>query len=196
MIRTLIADNHPLTRIGVHHLLAGTPGIDVVAEAEDAERACVLARQHRPDVVVLDADLRGQCHVTLVRALHALDARVVVHVGDAVRGLAPTENTDYVSKRKAKPDLPEAIRAVAAGHTPPPGSMPRLSEHEHDVLLALARGLDNAEIGAALKAPERAIADSLTHLNSRIGVETDHEAVVWATRHGFGEQTGWAMMQI
>ena len=52
-IRVLIADDHEITRIGVRRLLSVAPDIEIVAEATNGQEAIDLARQNKPDVVLL-----------------------------------------------------------------------------------------------------------------------------------------------
>ncbi len=54
MIRILIADDHSVVRQGLRMFLGLDPELVVVAEAEDGAEAVALARQHRPDIVLMD----------------------------------------------------------------------------------------------------------------------------------------------
>jgi len=56
-IRVLIADDHPRSRRGLRALLATWPGVKVVGEAADGQEAVQLVEMHRPDVVLMDANM-------------------------------------------------------------------------------------------------------------------------------------------
>ena len=59
MIRLLVVDDHELVRVGLRHILAGYPSIDIAGEATDGETAIRLNRELKPDVVLLDISLPG-----------------------------------------------------------------------------------------------------------------------------------------
>ena len=59
MIRLLVVDDHELVRIGLRHILAGYPAIDIAGEAVDGESAIRLNREIKPDVALLDIGLPG-----------------------------------------------------------------------------------------------------------------------------------------
>ncbi|MFD3733573.1 response regulator [Streptomyces sp. NPDC058632] len=57
VLRVLVADDNPVVRAGLTALLSGREGIKVVAEAEDGREACEAARDHHPDVILLDVQM-------------------------------------------------------------------------------------------------------------------------------------------
>src|SRR5260370_16377274 len=57
-MRVLLADDHTLMRAGMRVLLDDMAGYEVVAEAGDGDEALELLRQHRPDVVLMDIDMK------------------------------------------------------------------------------------------------------------------------------------------
>ena len=74
LIRIVIADDHPIFRHGLRRLLEFEPGMKVVAEASDASQAVELARQHVPDVLLLDLLMpNGGGLVTLRELVRELD---------------------------------------------------------------------------------------------------------------------------
>jgi Response regulator containing a CheY-like receiver domain and an HTH DNA-binding domain len=72
-VRVLIVDDHTLVRAGLSRLLQTFDGVDVVAEAANADQAIDLAELHRPDLVLLDLSLPGR---TGLEALSDILARV------------------------------------------------------------------------------------------------------------------------
>ncbi|MEU3946291.1 response regulator [Streptomyces sp. NPDC029526] len=58
-LRVVVADDNPVVRAGLTALLSGRDDITVVAEAADGHEACEAAREHRPDVVLLDVRMPG-----------------------------------------------------------------------------------------------------------------------------------------
>ncbi|NLF39897.1 response regulator transcription factor, partial [bacterium] len=91
-IRVLIADDHKMVRDGLHALLARQPGIDVVGEADGGASAVSMARNLRPDVVIMDVAMPG---------ISGIDAtREITHdlIGVKVIALSMHNNASFVSK--------------------------------------------------------------------------------------------------
>ena len=122
-IRILIADDHVIVREGLRALLEKEADLEVVAEAGTGEAAVQLAREHLPDVVVMDISMPG---------MNGIDAtRLIVGAGCGVRVLALSMESDrrfvvevlkagadgYLLKNSSFADLATAIRTVAAGET-------------------------------------------------------------------------------
>ncbi len=121
MIRVLIADDQPLVRRGLALILGPSPSISVVAEAENGEQALVLAREHRPDVVVMDIRMPvldgvaaterlardlPECRV-LALSTFDMDEYVVAALRAGAYGFLPKDSSPE--------DLVAAIRTVRAG---------------------------------------------------------------------------------
>jgi DNA-binding NarL/FixJ family response regulator len=132
VIRILIADDHPLLRIGVRDLLSGEPDFEIVGEAASGREAVELAEMLRPDVVIMDLTmpLVGGATVTrsfatgleAIAAIKALSGRapasVVLSVhGDAsiVRSALRLGASGYVLKESVSTDLVLAIKAAGTG---------------------------------------------------------------------------------
>jgi DNA-binding NarL/FixJ family response regulator len=99
-IRVLVADDHPPTRAGVRLALERGGGFEVCAEAPDAEGAIVAAREHRPDVCLLDINMPGDG----IKA-----AEVIAHeLPDTAVVMLTVSRTDS--------DLFDALRAGASGY--------------------------------------------------------------------------------
>lgn len=120
-IRVLIADDQPLVRRGLSLILGPAPAITVVAEAENGERALALAREYRPDVVVMDIRMPvldgvaaterlahdlPECRV-LALSTFDMDEYVVAAVRAGAYGFLPKDSSPE--------ELVAAIRTVRAG---------------------------------------------------------------------------------
>ena len=180
MIRVLIADDQALLRGSFHVLLDSAPGMTVVGEASDGAMAVELARQLTPDIVLMDLRMPAMDGIEATRRICAEPAlagvRVLVltmfdmdeYVYPALRAGA----SGFLLKDTSPPDLIAAIRIVAAGESilapavtrrliaefasrpgPPRPRRPDLAGitgREREVLLLIASGLANAEIGQRL----------------------------------------------
>ena len=201
MIRVVIAEDEPLLRSGLRALAERDGDIAVVAEAGDGGAAVARARELRPDVVLMDIRMPGVDGVTatgLILGDEALSGvRVLVLTTfaeeETVLDAIAADAAGYLLKDVGPDDLRQAVRQVAAGEpvlSPsvtatvmrrltrrrrgPAEAAARidgLAPREREVLVAVGRGLTNAEIGAELYiSPETArtyVSRLLTKLDAR-----------------------------
>ena len=123
MIRVVVADDQALVRAGFRVLVESAPDLEVVGEAGDGVEAVELARQHLPDVVLMDIRMPRMDGLEATRRIVALDraegVRVLVlttfdldeYVYQALRAGA----SGFLLKDTPPADLLAAIRVVAAG---------------------------------------------------------------------------------
>jgi DNA-binding NarL/FixJ family response regulator len=202
-LAVLIADDHPVVREGLRGMLAAEPAIQVVAEAASGDEAVVMAKRHRPDVVLMDLRMPGgdgvQATAGIVAALPG--TRVVVLTtyetdADIVRAVEAGA-TGYLLKDTPRQDLIAAIRAAARGETvlgPTVAgrlvshlrrpAVEALSDRETEILRLVARGQTNADIGRALFISEATVKTHLLRAFGKLGVSDRTAAVTRAIELG------------
>jgi DNA-binding NarL/FixJ family response regulator len=209
-VRVLVADDHPVVRAGLRALLSAEPGLAVVAEAGSGEETVLMARQHQPDVVLMDLRMPGAGGLAAIRQLSADQpgVRVVVLTTyDSDADILPAVEAGaagYLLKDTPRDTLVGAIFAAARGETvlapsvagrlvnrlraaPPeaPAARETLSARETEVLILAGRGLTNAQIGRELFVSEATVKTHLLRAYAKLGVSGRTAAVTRAMELGF-----------
>jgi DNA-binding NarL/FixJ family response regulator len=213
MIKVLVADDQALVRGGLMAMLGAQDDIEVVGEAADGGEAADRAIELRPHVVLMDIRMPNVDGIEATRriAAHGQGAPSVLvlttfdldeYVYEALRAGA----AGFMLKDTPPERLAEAVRTIAAGESllapaltqrlierfvrlPPPQTARRdkfseLTERELEVLLHLARGLSNAEIGGELFLSEATVKTHITRILSKLGLRDRVQAVVLAYESG------------
>jgi DNA-binding NarL/FixJ family response regulator len=209
MIRIVIADDHGVVRQGLAGLLEGVDDLTVVGLAADGADAVALAREHRPDVVLMDLQMPGVDGVEATRTIveEGLGAEVLVltSFSDHARILAAIDAgaVGYLLKDAEPADLIDGVRAAARGESPldpraarqlirsrdastvgPVDQPVDLSPRETEVLRLVVEGLLNKQIAQRLGISERTVKAHLTSIFQRTGVADRTQAALWAERNG------------
>jgi DNA-binding NarL/FixJ family response regulator len=217
MVRVLLVDDQPLLRTGFRLILDNEPDMTVVGEAGDGAAGVRLARELRPDVVLMDIRMPILDGVAAARELSELeDVRVLIlttfHVDEYVVEALRAGASGFLLKDVKASDLVEAVRVVAAGeamvapavtrrllerfirHLPvggqaagPNTQLAGLTEREVQVLGLVARGRSNAEIGAELVVTETTVKTHVHHLLTKLGLRDRVQLVVLAYDAGLVE---------
>lgn len=221
MIRVMVVDDEALVRSGFRLILSAAADIEVVATTTGAE-AVDTVRRERPDVVLLDIRMPDVDGLTVLGRLRALPEPPVVamlttfdadeYVLTALRSGA----AGFLLKDTEPDQLAQLVRTLAAGgvvmspkasravwqshpgtaavYDEEAGRVSRLSEREREVLVLIAEGLSNAEIGSRVHLSAGTVKDHVSAILAKLRVAGRVQAALLAQRAGLlgGEDGGRA----
>ena len=199
-IRILVADDHPVVRTGLTAVLAQQPDLELVAEAENGERAVALYREHHPDVCLMDLRMPVMDGVEAIRTITTEfpSARILAlttYEGDAdIRRALEAGARGYLLKDMLLTDVIRAVRAVHRGERVIPNAVAarlaefpersELTERELEVLQLVARGLSNKQTARAIGRTDETVKIHLKNIFAKLGVADRTEAVTVALTRG------------
>lgn len=198
--RILIVDDHAIVLAGLETLLSLEPGFDIVATAEEGPEAIELYHRHLPDVALIDLRMPGLDGIETARRILAAHpaARILIlttfESEEDIHRALQAGVAGYLLKETKRPELVQAIRAVAGGKSwLPPGiarlaaeraKLPDLSARQIEVLDLVSKGLTNKEIGAILGFSAEGAKQHLHQIFQKLGVSTRAEATTEALKRG------------
>ena len=199
-IRILAVDDHPLLRGGIAALIAAQPDMQLVAEASSGEEAVQQFRRHRPDITLMDLQMKGMSGIEAIIAIHAEfpAAKIIVLTnleGDALAQRALKAGAQgYLLKGSMRTDLPETVRSVYRGAKAIDSDVAvRLAEHvsderlsprEIEVLSLIAAGNSNKMISAQLDLSEETTKAHVKNIIAKLHAHDRTHAVTVALRRG------------
>lgn len=214
--RILLVDDHALVRMGLMTLLNDQPDMEVVGEASTAAEAVNATERLKPDVILMDIRLPGEGGIEATRQVTKRfpDSKVVMLTSFAddelILRAINAGAVGYVLKQVGNDELLRAIQAAARGEALlDPSTTARLltrvreadrkaqedafrdlSDREMDVLVHLARGKTNAEIGSTLNLSEKTVGNYISNMFEKLGMRNRIELAAYAYEHHLFERIG------
>jgi two-component system nitrate/nitrite response regulator NarL len=204
--RVLIADDHPVFRSGLAYEIGRRPSLRLVAEAADGSEAVAMAREHGPDVAVIDMRMPRLNGLRTIEALRAGGSKTRVLVLSAFRDRQGLYDAlaagacGYLAKDTGREDICDAIEAIANGAKVVDPALQgelltelqlrgsqataQLSPRELEVLALTADGLSSVEIGRRLYIGASTVKTHLERIADKLGVRGRTAVVAEAMRRG------------
>jgi two-component system response regulator NreC len=204
-ITIVLADDHEVVRAGLRLVLDAEADFAVVSEAGDVALTERRVAAYRPDVLVLDVNMRDGSSIPAIPRIRALSpgTRIVMLTMQNDPALArealQAGATGYVLKEAARDELIQAVRLAAAGRTylnpelgarlaaEAPvrhGAPNELSAREVEVLRLIALGHTNSEIASQLYLSVRTVESHRAHIQQKTQRSSRAELVAYARDHG------------
>jgi DNA-binding NarL/FixJ family response regulator len=201
-IRVALAEDHTIVREGLAALLESVEDIRVVSHAADGRDAVALAREHKPDVIVMDVGMPGLNGVDATRIIRSElpSTRVVIlsmHKGEEYVVAAVRAGADgYLLKGSGLSDLVRAVREVAQGNAffSPEVAMAIVRDRRHDpneltgrereVLQLVAEGKSSKEVAQLLELSVKTVEGHRGRMMQKLGATNVADLVRHAVRLG------------
>jgi len=216
----LIIDDHPLFREGLKFLIARYPGFEVVGEAGNGREGLQMAKELKPDLVLMDLSLPDKSGIDVTRDIrsHLSEARVIIvsmhskidHITESFRAGA----SGYIVKESATESLIQGLDAVSRGELyldsplsskvvrrlaelPGKGTKIKdvryesLTHREQQVMRLLAEGISIKEIAEKLFISPKTVENHRTNIMNKLELHSAMELIRYAARLGLIDVDLW-----
>ncbi len=207
MIKVLVVDDHDLVRMGISRMLADSPDIEVVAEADSGDMAIQIARQLTPDVILLDVNMPNIGGVEATKRLKQLNDKLkILAVSSLTRQPYPSMLlkagvNGYITKGTPLDEMIKAIKKVYQGGkyfssevaeqlaeillTDNDGSpFDLLSEREKQVAMMVVNCQSPQQIAEQLFVSVKTVNTYRYRIFEKLSVDSDVKLTHLAMRHG------------
>jgi DNA-binding NarL/FixJ family response regulator len=205
-IRVFLLDDHEIVRRGVRELLEAESDMEVVGEAGTAELALARIPPTRPQVAILDVRLPDGDGVEVCRDIRSRQPEVACIMltsfsdDEALVQAVLAGASGYLLKQIRGTDIVDAVRRVASGQSlldpaltkrileqfrsapEEDERLARLTGQERRILVLIAEGLTNRQIGAEMHLAEKTVKNYVSNLLAKLGMERRTQAAVFAAR--------------
>jgi two-component system nitrate/nitrite response regulator NarL len=211
-VRIVIADDHPIFRDGLRKLLEQEPDLEVVGEAADGAEAVKLARELKPDILLLDFAMPRHPGLEALRALEAeqegprtivltasIEKRQIIEALQlGARGVVLKESATQLLLKSIRAvmsgemwigrenvhDLVQFLRNAEGAPAPPtPAPSLGLTPRELDIVGTIVAGYSNREIARHLGISEDTVKNHLSNIFDKVGVSSRLELALFAVNH-------------
>ncbi|MCU0507055.1 MAG: response regulator transcription factor [Anaerolineae bacterium] len=207
-IRVLVVDDHGVVRKGIRMYLGADPEFEIVAEASNGQEALTLARELRPDVILMDLLMPVMDGIAATAAIRReLPDVEVIALTSVLEDTAVAEAVrvgaiGYLLKDAESSELTKALRAAASGRvyltqaalarlmrdvgaTGDPAEA--LTPREVEVLRLIAQGRSNREISGELSVTDHTVKTHISHIYDKLGVRSRTQAALYAIDSGLAD---------
>jgi two-component system, NarL family, response regulator NreC len=208
-VTLLLADDHPIVRQGLRHLLESEPEFQIVGEAGDGVEALQLVERLKPNMLVVDMMMPGLNGLevlrqikkispttrTIVLSMQSADAYVVEALKIGAAG--------YVLKETGPSELINAVREVNQGNQflsakiserfqdsgstikdTPLDAYETLTAREREILQMTVEGRTSVEIGSKLSISPRTVEEHRSNLTIKLGIKNQADLIRFAIKRG------------
>jgi len=205
-IKILLAEDHPVYRDGLRQIVASDPSLKILRETGNGAEALRLARELKPDILILDMDLPGMngLEVARCRQQERLDFKIIFltmyREEDMFAEAMELGAKGYVLKESAAADILQSLHAVAAGQHyispalsglllkraalkktgPEAPGVEHLSPAERRILKLIASDKTSKEIAEELGLSPRTVENHRSNMSAKLGLQGSHSLLKFA----------------
>ncbi len=205
-IRVILADDHPVVRNGIRHMLEKVVDIEVLGEASTGGEALQLVQDTKPDILLLDMEMPDLNGREVAQRLQSMGSPVKILALSAyddpvyIRELLELGAAGYLVKEEAPETIVDAVRGVAHGEQGwvsrriaaqmvswvrgDEAERSQLTPREVDVLRLVVDGNTNQSIATSLGISEKTVEKYMDAIFTKLNVSSRVEAAVLAVRIG------------
>ncbi|MBP9764096.1 MAG: response regulator [Gammaproteobacteria bacterium] len=210
MIKVMIVDDHELIRSGVAALLSDLPNIEVIATVGSGEEAILLAKQQKPNVILMDVRMPGIGGIAATQKIAATHPDIkIIALTSCTEEPFPTNLLKagahgYLTKGASVEKMAQAIQSVASGKkfldpeiahklalkntsNALPSPFEQLSIREFNIVLMLNNGLSHKAIAEKLFISTKTLNSYRYNIYEKLNVKTDVELILLANQTGLIE---------
>lgn len=205
-IRVMVVDDHEMVRKGLISYLLTEPDIELVAEASSGREAVRIAREKRPDVILMDLIMENGNGIEATKEILSFypECKIIIitsyYDDEQVFPAIEAGALSYLLKTARADEVISAIRKAMKGETViepkvankmlnrlrPKERMPHddLTEREMEVLMLIAEGMTNQEISEELFIGIKTVKTHVSNILNKLNVQDRTQAAIYANRHG------------